>query len=87
MNKDPDTIRFVLDGCDISFYAEAPADMTVKQLIEQADRIVPDWCACGVRSLDFNDWILDTEIVFTYDDVKKTNDDVSCTIKPKEKNK
>ena len=40
-------IKFILNGCDISFIAEAPEDMTVKQLVEQASRIQPDWCACG----------------------------------------
>ena len=82
MNKDPDTIQFVLNGCDISFYAEAPSDMTVKQLIEQADRIVPDWCACGVRSRDMK---YPAEIIFTYDDVWKTSDDVCCRILEKGK--
>ena len=33
-------MRFILNGCDISFIAEAPEDMTVKQLVEQADRIL-----------------------------------------------
>ena len=28
-------IKFILNGCDISFIAEAPEDMTVKQLVEQ----------------------------------------------------
>ena len=75
------TIKFILNGCDISFYAEAPEDMTVKQLIEQADRIVPDWCACGVCSVPKAYADIKTEIVFTYDDVRKTSDDVCCAIK------
>lgn len=72
-------LRFKLAGCDISFIAEAPEDMTVKQLLEQASRIKPDWCACGIRYLDeYEDW--DTEIVFDYNDVRKTSEDVSCQI-------
>lgn len=74
-------MKFILNGCDISFVAEAPEDMTVKQLIEQADRIIPDWCACGVCSAGDGD---EVEIVFDYDDVRKTREDVPCTIKPKE---
>ena len=72
-------IKFVLDGCDISFTAEAPADMTLAQLLKQADRIRPDWCACGIRSMTDKDYI-QTEIIFDYDDVRKANDDVSCRI-------
>lgn len=74
-------MRFMLNGCDISFVAEAPENMTVKQLIEQADRIVPDWCACGVCSLADDQW--KTEIIFDYDDVRKADPDVPCTIKVK----
>ena len=78
-------MRFVLNGCDICFIAEAPEDMTVKQLVEQADRIKPDWCACGVCSLDraYMPPTVETEIVFDYNDVRKTDESVSCTIKPK----
>ena len=70
-------INFVLNGCDISFYAQAPADITLEQLLKQADRIEPDWCACGIRS--HNDEIK-PEIIFKYDDVIKTSDDVACKI-------
>lgn len=37
-------MRFVLDGCDISFVAEAPSDITLEQLLKQCDKIKPDWC-------------------------------------------
>ena len=74
-------MRFMLSGCDISFVAEAPENMTVKQLVEQADRIVPDWCACGVCSLEDDRW--ETEIVFDYDDVRKADPSAPCTIKVK----
>lgn len=76
-------MRFILNGCDISFVAEAPEDMTLKQLITQADRIKPDWCACGVCSCTDFYKDFETEIVFDYNDVKKTNEDVSCRILPK----
>lgn len=73
-------MKFLLNGCDISFLAEAPADITLKQLLKQCDRIIPDWCACGICSAeDFNDE--DIELRFTYNDVKKLQEDVSCTIK------
>lgn len=79
---DNNTIRFILNGCDIWFYAEAPKDITLEQLLKQADRIKPDYCACGICS--DKDKTNPLEIVFTYDDVRKTDESVSCTIKPKE---
>ena len=71
----------MLNGCDISFVAEAPEDMTLKQLLDQCSRIKPDWCACGIRHLDEKEkkW-LKTEILIDYNDVKKIDPDASCTI-------
>ena len=75
-------IRFVLDGCDISFVAEAPADITLKQLLKQCDKIEPDWCACGICSIEkagYDEGFI-TEIVIDYDSIKKTSEDVDCRI-------
>ena len=74
-------LKFKLDGCDIRFYATAPEDMTLKQLLEQCDRVKPDWCACGIHSEDFEDQYVD--IIFDYNDVKAANKNVTCSIKPK----
>lgn len=81
MNK----IKFILNGCDISFIAEAPEDITLKQLLKQCDRIKPDWCACGIHSLpsDYND--IDVELKIDYNNIEKTNEDVACTIKEENK--
>lgn len=76
------TVRFLLDGCDISFVAEAPANITLEQLLKQADRIKPEWCACGIRSLPDSLNTLESEIVFTYTGVTKTSEDVPCDIQP-----
>lgn len=80
-------IRFILDGCDISFIAEAPADITLEQLLRQCDKIHPDWCACGIRSCrryprTGNDYEITapTEIIIDYDSVRKSDDSVSCRI-------
>lgn len=73
-------VRFWLDGCDISFVAEAPADITLKQLLKQCDKIKPSWCACGVKSLAENENWLETEIFIDYDSVRKANKDVCCRI-------
>ena len=37
-------IKFILNGCDIYFYATAPKDITLEQLLKQCDKIRPDWC-------------------------------------------
>ena len=78
MNK----IKFILNGCDISFVAIAPEDITLKQLLAQCDRIVPDYCACGIRSaVADGSENADPEIEIGYDFVKKLGDCISCTIK------
>lgn len=71
-------MKFILNGCDISFVAEAPADITLEQLLKQCDRIVPDWCACGICSADETDKV---DIVIGYNDVRKVSENVSCRIK------
>ncbi len=76
-------MKFVLNGCDISFIAEAPKDITLEQLLKQCDKIVPDWCACGICSCD-DDW--ETEIFIDYNDIKKANENVSCKIVENSKN-
>ena len=73
-------IKFLLNGCDISFAAEAPADMTLEQLLFQCDRIKPDFCACGIRSADPT---YESEIVFDYNDVHKADETAPCQILPK----
>jgi len=75
-------IKFILNGCDISFIAEAPEDITLKQLLRQCDKIKPDWCACGICSVDkvYNNDV-DTEIKIGYDSIEKVDADVSCSIK------
>lgn len=79
MASKPKMLKFMLNGCDISFVAEAPEDMTLKQLLDQASRIKPDWCACGVRYLEDDDYDI-PEIIFDYADVKKKDEDVNCKI-------
>lgn len=75
------TIKFVLNGCDISFTAEAPEDITLKQLLEQTDKIFPDWCACGICSEERYGYTIEKpEIIIGYDSIKKYSRDVSCRI-------
>lgn len=74
-------IKFWLNGCDISFVAEAPEDITLKDLLKQCNRIKPHWCACGICSLDKDEEYFETDIIIDYKGVKKAKDDVSCSIK------
>lgn len=67
-----DKIKFKLNGCDISFNAIAPKDITLEQLLKQCDKIKPDWCACGIKSDDFED--KDVEIVIDYYSITKKQD-------------
>lgn len=76
-------MKFILNGCDISFIAEAPEDITLKQLLKQCDKIKPDWCACGICSYEQifgKDTDYETDIIIGYDSIRKTNEDVCCAI-------
>lgn len=76
-------MKFILNGCDISFIAEAPEDITLKQLLKQCDKIEPDWCSCGICSYEkkFDKYPdLKTDIIIGYDSIRKTSEDVCCTI-------
>jgi hypothetical protein len=35
-------MKFILNGCDISFVAEAPDDMTVKELVARLEEMPQD---------------------------------------------
>lgn len=71
-------MKFILNGCDIRFVAEAPEDITLKQLLKQCDRIIPDWCACGICSVT-NSANVDLKIM--YNDIEKVDSNAPCTIK------
>lgn len=76
-------MKFILNGCDISFIAEAPEDITLKQLLKQCDKIKPDWCACGICSYEQvygKNTDYKTDIIIGYDSIRKTSEDVCCTI-------
>ena len=76
-------IKFWLDGCDIQFLAEAPEDITLKQLLKQCNRIKPNWCSCGINSKNIEDYNK-VEIIIDYDNVRKVDDDVDCDILEKD---
>lgn len=75
-------IIFILNGCDISFIAAAPKDITLEQLLKQCDKIEPDWCACGICTADDNHTFNDVEIDIDYDNIKLIGKP-PCTIKEK----
>ena len=75
-------IKFLLNGCDINFVAEAPADITLEQLLKQCDKIIPDYCACGICSLDtagYNENIK-AEVQIGYNSVKKVSTEAQFTL-------
>ena len=78
---DDKRIKFMLAGCDISFLADAPKDITLEQLLKQTDRIKPNWCSCGIRSLCNSEQNLPIEIFIDYDNIRKLDDNVPCQIK------
>lgn len=75
-------MKFLLNGCDISFTAEAPEDITLKQLLKQCDKIEPDYCACGICSYEKVKYSenVNPEIIIGHDSIKKAYSEVSCTI-------
>lgn len=75
-------MKFILNGCDIEFIAEAPEDITLKQLLKQCDKIKPYWCACGICSYEkvYGTTEQATELFIGYDSIRKASDDVSCWI-------
>lgn len=79
-----DKIIFILDGCDISFTAAAPKDITLEQLLKQCDKIKPDYCKCGIRTADYNYTFDDVEIDIGYDNIKLIGEP-SCTIEGENK--
>lgn len=81
MDKKGKFIKFWLDGCDINFLAIAPADITLEQLLEQCDKIIPDYCACGIKSAtEENGLNWQADLLIGYDSIEKLQD-CSCTIK------
>lgn len=75
-------MKFVLNGCDILLIADAPEDMTLKELLVMCDRIKPDWCACGICTMEAAGFSQNCEV-----DVFITKTDViaapgaNCTIR------
>ena len=82
LGEPEERIKFVLNGCDIQFIAEAPADITLRELLKQCDKIQPDWCACGIWSIERAEYNpnIAVEVYIDYDRVRKANDDVCCRI-------
>ena len=55
--------------------------MTVKQLLEQASKIKPYWCDCGLHYLVKALKNFPPEVSFDYDGVKKVDKDAPFDIK------
>lgn len=72
-------IKFRLDGCDIDFIAQAPKDITLEQLLKQCNRIVPDYCACGINNNTVSE-NANVELDIDYNDIKKIDKSAPCRI-------
>ena len=72
-------IKFRLAGCDIWFIAQAPNDITLEQLLKHCNRIVPDYCACGINNIGIDE---DDEVQLDidYNDIQKLDEDAPCEI-------
>lgn len=81
-DSDSSPVTFILNGCDTCFKAVAPADITLRQLLKQCDRIVPLRCACGIKSDFLPEFPV--EIAITYDSISKVDAYVDCRILPEE---
>lgn len=75
-------MKFVLNGCDIQLIAEAPADITLEQLIRQCDKIRPLWCACGICSPEYAGIkeSEETDVFIDYDSIH-AREDANCWIR------
>ena len=75
-------MKEIMENNKIKFViAEAPKDITLEQLLKQCDRIKPNWCACGIKSIDNDYPNPEIDIIIDYDNIYKTSDDVFCDIK------
>lgn len=80
-----DKIIFILNGCDISFTASAPKDITLEQLLKQCDKIKPNYCACGICSADGNYTHDDIDIDIDYNNIKLIGEP-PCSLKGENEN-
>ena len=82
--KDNDTTptKFIIEGYNTFVKGIAPADITLKQLLKQCDRIKFAWHACGITS----DFLPEApaEIIIMYDSITKVAENAPCTILPEE---
>ena len=81
-DSDSSPVAFILNGCDTRFKAVAPADITLKQLLKQCDRIKLAWHDCCIKS-DFMPEA-PVDIIIMYDSITKVAEHVPCTILPEE---
>lgn len=71
------SMKFILDG----FIAEAPEDITLKELLKQTDRLIPDWCARGIRSCEEEENNMSTDVYIEKSSISLAHECVPATIK------
>ena len=82
--KDNDTTptKFIIEGYNTFVKGIAPADITLKQLLKQCDRIKLAWHDCGIKSDFLPEAPID--IIIMYDSITKVAEHAPCTILPEE---
>ncbi len=70
-------MKFILNG----FVAEAPEDITLKELLKQTDRLIPDWCARGIRSCEEEENDMLADVYIEKDSISLAHECVPATIK------
>ena len=82
--KDNDTTptKFIIEGHDTFLKGIAPADITLKQLLKQCDRIKPGRYGCALQS----DFIPEApiDIIIMYDSITKVAEHAPFIILPEE---
>ena len=81
-DNDNTPTKFIIEGRDTYLKGIAPADITLKQLLKQCDRIKPSRYTCVLKS-DFMPEV-PVDIIIMYDSITKVAEHAPCTIIPEE---
>ena len=79
MNTDKRKIKFHFGG-ENTFVAEAPEDITLKQLLAQVDKVIPFWGGEGLHSLAENEQHWEVDLYIDYESIKRAPH-ADCRIK------
>ena len=81
-DNDNTPTKFIIEARGTYLKIVAPADITLKQLLKQCDRIKGARHSCALKS-DFIPEV-PVDIIIMYDSISKVYEDAPCTILPEE---